>query len=104
MSRTQYFRGKGTTTLLLANTPYQMIGVTDFVKSAIVQAGQGNTGVVTIRDELGNALVQLSAGRGATFKGDNMDNGTTAKFDASNLYAESTVAGDQVTLACTEGL
>ena len=104
MSRRQWFEGDGIVTLAVADTPQQLSASTEQVKSALVQAHPDNLGRVTVQDATGAVLCILDAGRGATFKGDEMDNGGSGQFLPSELYAESTAAGDKVILSVTRGV
>lgn len=103
MARTQTFVTAPNVTVPVAGTPVQVFGTSKFVKSCTIQALPTNTGRVFIGDSASQTLA-LDPGRGATFKGDNMDNGTTAKFDLAEIYIDAAVNGEGVSLTYTDGL
>ena len=74
-----------------------------YVKSFTIQALSTNTGIVSFGDSTTQSMT-LTAGRAATFYGDNMDNGTSARINVSDVYVTSTVAGDGVAIICLENL
>lgn len=76
---------------------------TFFVKSLVIQALPTNTGEIRFGGINGQEIV-LTGGRSATIMGDNMDNGTTAKIQVSNVFVKATVGGEGVAVSVLENL
>ena len=104
MSRTQNLIALGDVTMVAPGTLYPIYGSTLYVKSFTIQASKTNTGIVTVCDALGGALLELAPGIGCTVLGDNMDNGTAGKHDVSQTQIKSTVGGDKVHVGSDQGL
>lgn len=103
MSRTQTLKSYTTKTVALAATPEVLQATQEFVKSILIQAPATNTDFVYVGDSAAQ-LVAIAPGKSITFYGDNLDHGTYAKFDLSQIWVKVNVNGEKVNYMSMSGI